>query len=254
MKAETQRFFSWLLQNNRPISELVDARYTFLNETLARYYGIAGVTGPEFRRVALRGPERGGILGHASVLSVSSYPTRTSPVIRGKYILQNLLGAAPPPPPPDVPPLDEQAASTSASLREQLAQHRSNSVCASCHSRMDPLGFGLENYDAIGRWRTLDGGQPVDASGTLPSGESFSTPAQLRQILKGMLPDVARCLTEKMLTYALGRGLQGHDRPTVRQLTQRLAARGYGLQSLVHEIVRSAPFRSRRAEMPSDAQ
>ncbi|MEO8181878.1 MAG: DUF1592 domain-containing protein [Deltaproteobacteria bacterium] len=248
MKTETQRFFGWMLRNNRPIGEFVDARYTFANELLARYYGIDGVQGPEFRRVALATSERGGILGHASVLSVSSYPTRTSPVIRGKYILQNLLGAPPPPPPPDVPALDEQAVATSASLRQQLELHRSNSVCASCHARMDPLGFGLENYDAIGRWRTVDSGQPVDSSGVLPSGESFSTPAQLRQLLKGMLPDLARCLTEKMLTYALGRGLQSYDKPTVRTITQRLATSGYGLQTLVHEIVRSVPFRSRRAE------
>ena len=251
MKTETQRFFGWMLTNDRPIAELIDARYTFLNERLARYYGIDGVKGPEFRRVALTTGQRGGILGQASVLSVSSYPTRTSPVIRGKYILQNILGAAPPPPPPDVPTLDEQAVATSASLRQQLELHRTNSVCASCHARMDPLGFGLENYDAIGRWRAEDGGEPVDASGVLPSGESFATPAQLRQLLKGMLPDVARCLTEKMLTYALGRGLKSYDKPALRTITRRLAASGYGLQTLVQEIVRSVPFRSRRAEAPS---
>jgi mono/diheme cytochrome c family protein len=249
MKTETQRFFEWILSNNRPIVEFIDAKYTFANELLAGYYGIDGVKGPEFRRIALPSSERGGILGHASVLSVSSYPTRTSPVIRGKYVLQNILGAAPPPPPPDVPALDEQAVATTASLRQQLEMHRANSVCASCHARMDPLGFGLENYDAIGRWRTADGGQPVDASGVLPSGEAFSTPAQLRQIIKGMLPDFARCLTEKMLTYALGRGLHSYDKPTVRTITKRLAASGYGLQTLVQEIVRSVPFRSRRAEL-----
>jgi mono/diheme cytochrome c family protein len=254
MKTETQQFFGWMLSNDRPIGEFVDARYTFLNDFLARYYGIQGVKGPEFRRVKLTGSERGGILSHASVLSVSSYPTRTSPVIRGKYILQNLLGAAPPPPPADVPALDEQAVATSASLREQLELHRSNAVCASCHSRMDPLGFGLENYDALGRWRSEDGGQPVDSSGVLPSGESFTTPAQLRQLLKGMLPDVARCLTEKMLTYALGRGLQSYDKPALRKITTRVAASGYRLQTLVHEIVRSVPFRSRRAELPPEAR
>jgi hypothetical protein len=248
MKAETQLFFSSMLRDDRPIGEFLDARYTYLNEALADYYGIAGVRGPEFRRVALTTNERGGVLSHGSVLAVSSYPTRTSVVIRGKYILQNILGAPPPPPPPDVPTLDEQAVSSSASLRQQMETHRENSVCASCHARMDPLGFGLENYDAVGRWRTEDGGAPVDSSGVLPSGESFSTPAEMRRILKGMQPDFARCLTEKMLTYALGRGLQRYDKPTVRAITQRLAGSGYGLQTLVHEIVRSLPFRSRRAE------
>jgi Protein of unknown function (DUF1592)/Protein of unknown function (DUF1588)/Protein of unknown function (DUF1585)/Protein of unknown function (DUF1595) len=248
MKTETQLFFASMLQNDRPLGEFLDARYTFLNQLLADYYGVPGVVGPDFRRVALLTPERGGILSQASVLAVSSYPTRTSVVIRGKYILQNILGAPPPPPPPDVPSLDEQAVATSASLRQQMEVHRSNSVCASCHARMDPLGFGLENYDAIGRWRTEDGGLPIDSSGVLPSGESFSSPAQMRQILKRMQPDFSRCLTEKMLTYALGRGLQPYDKPTVRAITQRLTASGHGLQTLVHEIVRSLPFRSRRAE------
>jgi mono/diheme cytochrome c family protein len=254
MRAETQLFFASVLGNNRPIADFLDARYSFLNESLASYYGIAGVAGPEFRRVELRTNERGGVLGHGSVLAVSSYPTRTSVVIRGKYILQNLLGAPPPPPPPDVPALDEQAVVTSASLRQQMEAHRANSVCASCHSRMDPLGFGLENYDAIGKWRTEDGGLPVDSSGTLPSGESFSSPSEMREVLRGMLPDFARCLTEKMLTYALGRGLQTYDKPTVRAITKRLASTGYGFQTLVYEIVHSLPFRSRRAELAASSE
>jgi mono/diheme cytochrome c family protein len=248
MRKETELFFGAMLHNDRPLSELIDARYTFLNETLARHYGIDGVKGPEFRRVTLGSADRGGILGHASVLAVSSYPTRTSVVLRGKYVLQNLLGAAPPPPPPDVPALDEQAVASSASLRQQMEMHRQNAVCASCHSRMDPLGFGLENYDAIGRYRSLDGGSPIDASGTLPSGESFQSPAELRKVLSSMLPDVARCLTEKMLTYALGRGLEPYDRPTIRAIAGRLTASRSGLQALVHEISRSLPFQSRRAE------
>jgi mono/diheme cytochrome c family protein len=248
MKTETQLFFATILRKNRGIGEFIDARYTFLNELLAQHYGIDGVRGPEFRRVALTDDERGGILGHGSVLAVSSYPTRTSVVLRGKYILQNILGSAPPPPPPDVPALDEEAVATSGSLRQQMEQHRANPTCASCHSRMDPLGFGLENYDALGRWRTEDGGLPVDASGTLPDGKSFATPAEMRRILGGMLPDVERCLTEKMLTYALGRGLERYDKPTVRAITARLAAKGHGLKTLVHEIVNSLPFQSRRAE------
>jgi mono/diheme cytochrome c family protein len=247
-RRETQLFFGWILQNNRPIGDFIDARYTFLNESLAGYYGIPGVHGPEFRRIALTTPERGGVLSQASVLAVSSYPTRTSVVLRGKYVLQNILGAPPPPPPPDVPALDERAASTSASLRQQMEAHRNNPICASCHARMDPLGFGLESYDAIGHWRSAEAGKPVDASGVLPSGEAFRSPAELRRILKRRLPDFARCLTEKLLTYALGRGLQPYDKPAVREITARLAASGYGLQSLVYGVVHSLPFQERREE------
>jgi mono/diheme cytochrome c family protein len=248
MRTETQLFFASMLRKNRPIVEFINARYTYLNERLASHYGIEGVRGPEFRRVALRGDQRGGVLSHGSVLAVSSYPTRTSVVLRGKYVLQNILGSAPPPPPPDVPALDEAAVTSSASLRQQMEEHRANPACASCHARMDPLGFGLESYDAIGTWRTDDGGAPVDSSGLLPNGKSFSGPAQMRRILSGMLPELAECLTEKLLTYALGRGLQSYDRPTVRAITQRLRSSGYGLATLVHEVVRSLPFQSRRAE------
>jgi hypothetical protein len=248
MKRETLLFFDAMLREDRPLGEFLDARYAFLNETLAEHYGIAGVRGSEFRRVALATQQRGGVLSQASVLAVSSYPTRTSVSVRGKYVLQNILGAAPPPPPPDVPPLDETAVASSASLRQQMEMHRSNPVCASCHARMDPLGFGLENYDAIGRWRTEDAGQPVDASGVLPSGQSFASPAELRRVLQTLLPDFQRCLTEKMLTYALGRGLEPYDKLTLRAITQKLAASKGGLQVLVREIVRSLPFRSRRAE------
>jgi hypothetical protein len=187
-------------------------------------------------------------LSQGSVLAVSSYPTRTSVVIRGKYILQNILGTPPPPPPPDVPALDEAALGKSTSLRAQMEQHRTNTICASCHARMDPLGFGLENYDAIGKWRTTDGAFPVDASGVLPGGASFSGPAELRQVLNGMLPEFSRTLTEKMLIYALGRGLERYDRRTILEITDKLETSGYGMQTLVGEIVRSLPFHSRRAE------
>jgi len=248
MKTETRMFFDTILRENRPISDFVNARYTYLNESLANFYGIPGVQGPEFRRVELTTSERGGVLSHGSVLAVSSYPTRTSVVIRGKYILQNILGTPPPPPPPNVPPLNEDAVGVAASLRQQMEQHRTNSICASCHARMDPLGFALENYDAIGKWRTQDGGFPVDSSGVLPGGRSFSGPAEMRAVLNEMLPDFARCLTEKMLTYALGRGLERYDRATVRSITQRLESSGYGFQTLVTEVVRSLPFQSRRGE------
>jgi mono/diheme cytochrome c family protein len=250
MKTETRMFFDWILRQNRPISEFIDARYTFLNEMLANYYGIDGVTGPEFRRVELTTPERGGVLSHGSVLAVSSYPTRTSVVIRGKYILQNILGTPPPPPPPDVPALDEEAVGTTASLRKQMEAHRTNSICASCHSRMDPLGFALENYDAIGKWRTMDGEFPVDSSGKLPGGKTFSSPAELREILSHRQFEFSKTLTEKLLIYSLGRGLERYDRPTVNAITNRMAASGYGFQTLVREVVRSLPFQSRRAEAP----
>ena len=248
MKTETRMFFEAILRENRPLSEFLDAKSTFLNGPLAKHYGIEGVTGPDFHRVELTTDQRGGILSQASVLAVSSYPTRTSPVIRGKYVLQNILGAPPPPPPPDVPVLDEAAVGSTGSLRQQLEKHRSNALCASCHSRMDVLGFGLENYDAVGKWRTLDGKFPVDSSGTLPSGKSFSSPAELRVLLKEELPDFARCLTEKMLTYSLGRGLEHYDRKTVDEIDQELAASGYQFQKLIQEIVQSLPFQSRRGE------
>jgi mono/diheme cytochrome c family protein len=248
MKTETRMFFETMLRENRPLQDFLDAKFTFLNELLAKHYGIEGVTGSEFRRVDLKTDQRGGVLSHASVLTVSSYPTRTSPVIRGKYVLQNILGAAPPPPPPDVPVLDEAAVGNAGSLRQQLEKHRSNPTCASCHNRMDVLGFGLENYDAIGRWRTMDGKFPIDVSGTFPNGKSFASPAEMRVLLKGELPDFARCLTEKMLTYALGRGVERYDKRTVNQITRKLAASGYRFQTLIYEIIESLPFQSRRGE------
>jgi hypothetical protein len=248
MKTETRMFFEAMLRENRPLSDFLDARFTFLNETLARHYGIEGVTGPEFRRVDLKTDQRGGILSQASVLTVSSYPTRTSPVIRGKYVLQNILGAPPPAPPPDVPVLDEGAVGNTGTMRQQLEKHRSNPSCAACHNRMDVLGFGLENYDAIGRWRAMDGKFPIDASGTFPNGKSFVTPAEMRALLKGELPDFARCLTGKMLTYALGRGLEPYDKKTVNDISRKLESSGYQFQTLIYEITRSLPFQSRRGE------
>ena len=248
MKTETRLFFEAILRENRPLSEFLDAKFTFLNERLARHYGIAGITGADFRRVELASDQRGGILAHASVLTVSSYPTRTSPVIRGKYLLENILGAAPPPPPPNVPTLNEEAVGNAGSLRQQLEKHRTNPTCASCHSRMDVLGFGLENYDAIGRWRTVDGKFPIDASGTFPNGKSFATPAEMRTLLKGELPDFARCLTQKMLTYALGRSIERYDRKTVNDINRKLAASDYRFQTLIYEIVQSLPFQARRGE------
>jgi mono/diheme cytochrome c family protein len=254
MKEETRLFFEEVLRKNLPLSTFLDADFTFLNGLLAKHYGIEGVKGGEFRRVPLTTGQRGGVLGQASVLTVTSYPTRTSPVIRGKYVLENILGAPPPNPPPDVPALNEAAVGTTASLRKQMEQHRSNPVCASCHQRMDALGFGLENYDAIGRWRTTDGKFPVDSSGALPNGKSFTTPAEMRKILLADEPEFARTMTEKMLTYALGRGLESYDKRTVNGITRKLEASGYRFQGIIQEVVRSLPFQMRRGEAaPGDS-
>jgi len=254
MKMETRLFFDYVLRENRPLADFLDARYTFLNDRLAMFYGIPDVKGPEFRKVDLTTEQRGGILSQASVLTVSSYPTRTSVVIRGKYILNNILGSPMPPPPADVPALDEEAVGTASSLRQQMEKHRNNAVCASCHSKMDPLGFALENYDGIGKWRTMDGKFPVDSSGTLPNGKSFSTPSEMRAVLQAQLPEFARCIVEKMLTYSLGRGLGTYDRRTVQQINRNLSASGYPFQSIVFEIVRSLPFQSRRGELTTTTQ
>ena len=250
MQEETRLFFEAVLKENLPVSAFLNGDFTFLNETLAKHYKIPGVTGPDFRRVSLAGnTQRGGILTHASVLTVSSYPTRTSPTIRGKYLLQNVFGAPPPPPPPDVPTLDEDAVGNAGSMRQQMEKHRTNAVCASCHQRMDTLGFALENYDGTGKWREKDGKFPVESAGTLPNGKSFTTPAELRAILAADLTEFNRCLTEKMLTYALGRGLERYDRKTVAQISSAVANDNYKFQTMIIEVVRSLPFQSRRAEV-----
>ena len=248
MKAETTMFFEHVLRENRPVSDFLNAKYTFLNERLAEHYTIGGVSGSEFRKVDLNTDRRGGVLSQAGVLTVSSYPTRTSAVIRGKYVLQNLLGIPPAPPPPDVPALEESAGAEVKSMREQLDVHRRNPTCAACHRNMDPLGFGLENYDAIGRWRDMDGEFPVDASGTLPDGQRFATAGEMRAILVSQLPQFSRTLTQKMLTYALRRGLKPYDRRTVDGIQRAVAADGYRFRTLVHQIVKSLPFQARRGE------
>lgn len=249
MMKETRLFFNHILQQNRPLSDFLDAKYTFLNERLARFYGVQGVTGPEFRKVDLTGDQRGGILSHASVLTVSSYPTRTSPTIRGKYVLNNILGTPPPPPPPDVPALDASKVGSEVSLRKQLEEHRNNAVCASCHSKMDVLGFGLDNYNGIGKWRTMDGNFPIDARGTLPGGKSFASPAEFKAILLEQMPDFSHCVIEKLMIYALGRGLQPFDAPAVSQIQSKLAASGYPFQTILYEVIHSLPFQSRRGEV-----
>jgi mono/diheme cytochrome c family protein len=246
MRRETEAFVEHVIREDRSILDFIDGRYTFVNERLARHYGIAGVSGPEFRRVDLTGTPRGGVVTQGSVLTVSSYATRTSPVLRGKWILENLLNAPPPEPPADVPNLDETNLGTSASVRMQLEEHRKNPTCASCHRRMDPLGFGLENFDAVGAWRTMDGRLPIDSTGTLPDGRTFNGPEALRQILAADRAGFARALTSKLLTYALGRGLERYDTRTVKAIADRLPAQQYRFSALVLEIVKSLPFQSRR--------
>jgi len=247
MRRETEMFIEHVIREDRSILDFIDGRYSFVNERLARHYGLTNVTGPEFRLVDLKGLPRGGVLTQGSVLTVSSYATRTSPVLRGKWILDNLLAAPPPDPPADVPNLDETTIGTSASMREQLQAHRTNPTCASCHKRMDPLGFGLENFDAVGAWRTMDGKFAVDSTGTLPDGRTFNGPEELMTILRADKDAFARALTSKLLTYALGRGLERYDTKTVKQIAARLPAQQYRFSALVLEIVNSLPFQARTA-------
>ena len=250
MVKETELLFAHIFREDRSILEFLNADYTFVNERLARHYGLAGVSGTEFRRVSLKGTPRGGVLTHGSVLTLTSNPTRTSPVKRGKWVLENLLAQAPPPPPPGVPPLNEtKEAAEGASLRQRMELHRQDPMCSSCHSIMDPIGFGLENFDGIGAWRDREGPFPVDASGTLNTGEPFSGAAELRGILTTRRRDqFVRCLVEKMLTYALGRGLEYYDRCAVDRIAADLAHGGYRFSILVNGVIRSVPFQMRRGE------
>ncbi len=249
MRTETEMFFAAILKENRSILEFLEAKFSFLNERLAKHYGIPGVEGNEFRRVELDGVQRGGVLSHGSVLTVSSYPTRTSAVIRGKWILENILNEPPPPPPPDVPALDESPAANSGTMRQQLEKHRTSPVCASCHARMDPLGFGLENYDAIGRWRDQEGEAPIDPSGELPDGRTFATPAELKAIIAGSKDAFTRAVTEKMLTYATGRGMEASDQTAIRRIADRTKQRGYSFRELVLAVADSETFRMRSPEV-----
>ncbi|MCU1325594.1 MAG: Gluconolactonase, partial [Bryobacterales bacterium] len=247
-RQETEMFVDHILREDRSVLDFLNARYTFLNEKLAEFYGIPGVWGPQFRKVDLTGTPRAGVLTHGSVLTVSSYPTRTSVVLRGKWVLENLLNASVPPPPPGVPVLDEATVGTSKPLRQQMEEHRANPVCSSCHSRMDPIGFGMENFDAIGQWRTEDARTPIDASGTLTNGMVFHGPAELADSLAREPQVFGRAITEKMMTYALGRGLEPFDRPTVKAVSAKLAQDNYRFSSLVLEIVKSLPFQQRRGD------
>jgi len=244
---ESALFFSNVMREDRSVLDFIDADYTFLNERLARHYGIEGVRGSYFRKVALQDEHRGGVLSQGAVLLVTSYPTRTSPVLRGKWILENILGTPPPPPPPNVPPLDDTAATSAQSLREQLEKHRADRACASCHARLDPLGFSLEQFDAIGRYRTQENGAPIEASGALPDGTMLNGIDGLKKVVLARRDDFVECLAEKMLTYALGRGLESYDQAAVRAIRRKAAGEDYRFSSLILGVVNSVPFQTRRA-------
>ncbi|PYR36527.1 MAG: hypothetical protein DMF90_09845 [Acidobacteria bacterium] len=246
---ETELLLDSVMREGRSVLDLLRADYTFVNERLAKHYGMPNVYGSRFRRVALdANSTRGGLLRHGSILLVTSYATRTSPVIRGKWILDNVLGVPPPPPPPNVPALGEaKTIGPSLSIRERLAQHRANPVCASCHRLMDPFGFALENYDAVGRWRTLEGGAPIDASGTLFDGTSFTGAAELQAALLRRPELFATTVAEKLLTFAIGRGVEYYDQPAVRGIVRQAQADEYRFSSLIAGVVNSVPFLMRRA-------
>jgi hypothetical protein len=246
MRRETELFVRSIISENRSVLDFIDCDYTFLNEQLARHYGIEGVEGDEFQRVALTDRRRGGLLTQASILTLTSNPTRTSPVKRGKWILENILGEPPPPPPPNVEQLAEGESDLLGSLRERMQQHREDPNCAMCHKKMDTLGFGFENYDGVGQWRDKDGRFDIDASGQLPGNTSFNGPAELRQIIKTAKTDAfVRCLAEKMMIYALGRELTPDDRCTIDLVIDELKKDEYKFASLVKAIVRSDAFRMR---------
>jgi hypothetical protein len=249
MQRETELFFESVVRENRSALDLLTANYTFLNDRLAKHYGIPGIYGSQFRRVVLDDPNRGGLLGQASLLTVTSPPNRTSVVKRGKWVLENLLGAPPPPPPPDVPALDATTdAHKTLTLRAALELHRANPGCAGCHAVMDPIGFALENYNGIGAWRTKDGGSDIDASGKLPDGTKFSGPAGLKKTMStSKREEFAATVTEKLLTYALGRGLEYYDQPTVRAILRECNAGDYRMRDLIQAVAMSTPFQMRRS-------
>ncbi len=252
MRTESELFLGEIVQSDRSIRDLIDADFTYVNETLARHYSIPGISGETFQRVTLpAGSQRGGILTMGSVLTVTSVPTRTAPVLRGKWILEQILGTPPPPPPPNVPQIEEgEAASKTASLRQRLELHRSKPDCMVCHQKMDPLGFALENFDGIGVWRSQDGPHPIDNAAELPGGRKIEGAAGLKSVV-AQSEDFPRALTSQLLTYALGRGLEGYDRREVKRIVAAAAKNDFKFSALVLEIVASDPFLKRQ---PSHAQ
>lgn len=245
---ETELFFDAVMRENRPVTELLSADFTYLNQRLAKHYEISGIYGSQFRRVTLKNSNRSGLLGQGSILTVTSYPDRTSVVQRGKWVLENLLGTPPPPPPPDVAALEARAKDGKRlTMRQQMEQHRANPTCSSCHSRMDPIGFSLENYDGIGAWRAKDGGNAIDVSGKMPDGATFEGPAGLRNLLLTAHRDeFIGTVTEKLLTYALGRGLEFYDGPAMRAIVRDAATQNSTIPALISSIVKSPQFQMRR--------
>ncbi len=252
LQQETELLIESMLRGDCSVMDLLDSDYTFLNERLARHYGIPNIYGSHFRRVKLSDENRRGLLGQGSILTVTSYGNRTSPVLRGKFLLSNILGSPPPPPPPNVPSLKEGGDVQGLTMRQRMEQHRANPVCASCHSRMDPLGFALENFDGVGKWRTAsgDGGAPIDASGALPDGAKFVGPAELRKILLTKRDEFSHTVTEKLMTYALGRGVEYYDQPAIRKILREAAPGNYRWSDLILGIVRSTPFQMRSTPQP----
>lgn len=250
MLKEVEMFFNHVLFDGQNLLELLDSEYSYLNEELAAHYGISGVEGPNMRKVEFKSDERGGILGMAGVLTATSLPNRTSPVLRGKWVLEQILGTPPPPPPPDIPDLEVSHDSTKSveTLRAVLERHRADPSCNSCHQAMDPIGLGLENFDAIGRWRTAYGKETIDPSGIMESGEIFSGPADLRKILVGKKELFAKTLSKKMLSYSLGRSLQFKDSPTIDLLQKSLLESDFNSEQFIIEITRSYPFRFKKSD------
>ena len=248
VRRETELLFETIVREDSSVLELLNARYTFVNERLARHYGMPNIYGSHFRRIELSNDDvRGGLLGQASILMVTSYPTRTSPVLRGKWLLQNVLGTPPPDPPANVPSLEETTSDgQTRSMREAMSQHRANPVCASCHKVMDPLGFALENFDAVGAWRATDSHTPIDATGTMPGGAPFDGPRELREALLSDPDQFIRVVTERLLTYALGRGVEHYDHPAIRAIGRGAAQNDYRFSTLILGIVESMPFQMRR--------
>jgi hypothetical protein len=247
MARETEMFFSYVLRTNRSVLDFIAADYSFLNQRLAQHYGIGGVNGTAMRRVALDpASNRGGLLGQASILTVTSYGNHTSVVKRGKWILDNMLAAPPPPPPPDIPALKETAHGRKLTAREQLEMHRTNPSCAACHIKMDPLGFSLENFDAIGGFRRTDAGQPIDVSAVMPDGTKFAGLGGLQRILMARKGEFTEAFTERLLTYALARGVGARDMPSIRKIARGAAADDYRIQTIIKGIVTSDPFTLRK--------
>ncbi|MEO5959497.1 MAG: DUF1588 domain-containing protein, partial [Opitutaceae bacterium] len=249
MHRETELFFEYVMREDRNVFDFLTGDFTFVNSRLAKFYGLTGATSEEFTKISLADTPRRGVLTHASILTLTSNPTRTSPVKRGKWVLENLLATPPPPPPPDVPELEQEGRKLTGTLRQQMEQHRANPNCASCHARMDPIGFGFENFNAIGAWREKDGAAAIDPAGELASGDKFGGAAELSKILASKRgDDFRRCMAEKFLTYALGRGIEYYDRPAVQKIMADLKQGSDKFSALILAVANSFPFQNRRAE------